>query len=195
METLHAEFRLANHFPTAVIFQDVLKSCSCADATLSSERIEPGQTATLLVAWKTGAKRGRVGDVLMVRYAGVGGSNPGTLDVSVRATVEPDFVCNPEVITFSERAPGRVVVRLKPGRVASVPRVVTAFATHKAFAVSVDPNTSDVEVRFDPSVEGWKDFRAAVAMRIDGSRQDRLEVPIYIEPGQQPAAEPSSFEE
>jgi len=61
-ETLAVDIEIRNDYPFAVQFGDVLKSCSCTNAELTTTRLEPGASATLSVVWKTGTKHGRVAD-------------------------------------------------------------------------------------------------------------------------------------
>lgn len=48
---------------------DPMKSCSCASVTLDARTLDPGQSAKLVVAWRTGEKLGPVRDMVAVQFS------------------------------------------------------------------------------------------------------------------------------
>lgn len=177
METLRAEFRLTNHFPTAVTIKDMIKGCSCADAEISSERLEPGQEATLTIGWRTGSRRGKTSEVVTVLARPEG--TPGSVGIQLRmkAHVEPDVHCDPDEIRFERQQSGAVTLRFTPGRMADV-RIQSVYASVSALQTFVDPTAGTVVVRYDPAKLDGDELTAAVMVQTTSTKEPWVSVPV-----------------
>ncbi|HET6574589.1 MAG TPA: DUF1573 domain-containing protein [Fimbriiglobus sp.] len=151
METLHAEFRLVNHFPTAVTVKELLKSCSCAEAQVSPERLEPGQQATLTLGWRTGGRRGRSSEVVTILALLDGVEGAVAVQVRLRAMIEPDVLYEPAEVQFVRHQPGTITVRFTPGQMPGV-------KIRSAYPSVLCAITSHTELRFSQGIRGSAGF-------------------------------------
>jgi hypothetical protein len=143
-ETVGTEFRVTNYYAESAEVLEVLKSCGCAEAEMTPRMLPPGESGTLRVVWKTGAKRGRVADTVMLTYSvpTTTGRATGVLPIRVRATVLAEVVFEPENIEFTAGRPGRVQVRFKPGRPDKRFRLLAAYPSQGAFTAALDPDNT-----------------------------------------------------
>jgi hypothetical protein len=188
-ETVETEFRVTNHFAETVEVLEVLKSCGYAGAEMVPRTLSPGESGTLRVVWKTGAKRGRVADTVMLSYAvrTPTGRATNILPIQVRANVLADVVFAPECIEFTADQPGRVVVQFRPGRPDKRFRLLTAYPSQSAFAASLDPDKAEVTVTYDPEKPGWDIPNLHLSVQTDNLREPRIAVPIRVRPAQSEA--------
>ena len=106
-QLLSATATVVNRLPDAVDITMIAKSCSCTDAEVEPKHLEPGQSATIKVAWRTGGKRGVVSDRLTI-IAMSKGERPQQHFAQFRLTadVQPDVVIDPGKVTFTAGQPG-----------------------------------------------------------------------------------------
>lgn len=177
LETLHAEYRFVNHFPSAVNIQEILKGCSCADVDFSPRRLEPNESGKLTISWRIGGRRGKATEVVTV--IAVPEETGGTAVVPVRLTavVEPDVVCEPTEVRFERKQPGKQVLRFAPGRMSDV-RILTTYPSLKALQATIDPGTGTVEVRFDPTKLDENDLSASVMVQTTSPKEPWVTVPV-----------------
>jgi hypothetical protein len=177
METLRAQFQLVNHFPTPVAFTDVLKGCSCAQVTISPERLEPGNSATLTVEWHTGGRRGKATEVVTV-YALKDGLEPAVVQVRLSALIEPDVRCEPPEVRFACDEAGTATLRFTPGRMPDV-RICSAHPTIQALQTTIDPEAGTVAIRYDPSKSLGGDS-AVVIVQTTSTKEPWVRVPVVF---------------
>jgi hypothetical protein len=179
MEAHHAEFRLVNHFPTAVDVIGVAGSCSCAEATVNPRRLEPGQAATLTVAWRTGGKRGRASDSVHVFAVQVGDPPAPCQVVQVRVTaeVQPDVAADPVEIRFDRDKPGKAEVRFRPGRMSDA-KILSAYASWSGLETVTDQATGTVTIRFDPAKHTSEVARADVLVQTNSPKEPWIRIPV-----------------
>jgi hypothetical protein len=178
METLVAEFRLVNHFPTAVTVKELIRGCACADARVSQERLEPGQSATLTVGWRTGGRRGKASEVVTV-LASVDGEGLVTVPVRLTAVIEPDVLCEPDEVRFDRNQTGTATLRLTPGRMPDV-RILSAHPTVSALQTTADPAAGTVTVRYDPAKSDNDGAGAAVMVQTNSPKEPWIKVPVVF---------------
>lgn len=129
METVRAEIRLVNHFSAPVEIAEVIKSCACAEASVTPTRLEPGQSASLKVTWRTGAKRGSVSDAVQVlAIVQMEPPIPAVASVRLTAEVQPDLLYDPAALHFVRDRAGTAELHFRPGRMSDA-RILSAHAT------------------------------------------------------------------
>ncbi len=176
METLRAEFRFVNHFPTAVTIKELFKGCSCADAVISPERLEPGQSATLTLAWRTGGRRGKASEVVTV-LALPDGEEPVTVQVQLKAQIEPDIVYEPAEVLFDRSQSGMLILRFTPGQMPGV-QILSAYASVLALQTIVDSAAGTLVVRYDPTKLDGDDSVAAIKVQTTSPKEPWITVPV-----------------
>lgn len=151
-QTLTGTYSVVNRFPVAVDIDSVMKSCSCADAEVEPKHLEPGQTATLRLAWKTGTKRGPASDRVTV-VAKTTDPVPRTLfcELRLQCDVQPEVVIEPAEPKFSQGKPESITLTLKNGSTSEV-KVTQAFSSTKSIRVAVQVADNSVTVEYDPTV-------------------------------------------
>jgi hypothetical protein len=177
METLRAEFRLVNHFPIAVTVKELLKGCSCAEAEVSPERLEPGQSATLTIGWRTGGRRGKASEVVTVLAMPDNAEGVVTVQVRLTALVEPDVLCEPAEVRFERSQPGTITLRFTPGRMPGV-QIRSAYPSMSALQTSVDPAAGTVVVRYDPAKLDGDEPGASVMVQTTSPKEPWVTVPV-----------------
>lgn len=179
METLRAEFKLTNHFPAAVTVKDVIKSCSCAEVAITPERLEPGQSATLMIGWRTGGRRGQSSDLVTVLAQPDG--EPGTVGVQVRlkAHVEPDLLCDRDEVRFERKQVGTVILHFTPGRMADG-RIRSAHPSTMALTTTIDPIAGTVTVQFDPAMLDGDEPAAVVTVQTTSPKEPWVTIPVAL---------------
>lgn len=178
METLHTEFRLVNRFPIAVTIKELLKGCSCAHAAISPERLEPGQTATLTVVWQTGGRRGKASEVVTV-FALPDGEGPVTVQVRLKAQIQPDVRYEPDELRFVRTEAGTTTLQFTPGRMPDV-QIRSAHPTVSALQTAVDPATGTVTVRYDPAKLEGDHPGATVMVQTTSPKEPWVSVPVVF---------------
>lgn len=177
METLRAEFRLVNRFPTAVDFTDLLRTCSCAHATVAPERLEPGQSATLTVEWQTGNRRGKASEVVTV-YA-VGEEGPIAVQVQLTAEIEPDVRFEPSEARFTRGETTTTVVQFSSGRMVDA-RINSAHTNASVLQATVDPVSNALSIQYDPAKSKGDPIPtdAAVIVKTTSPKEPWVRVPV-----------------
>ncbi len=179
METLRTEFRLVNHFPTAVTVKELLKGCSCAEAAVSPERLEPGQSATLTIGWRTGGRRGKASEVVTVLAVPDDAEGVVAVQVQLTALVEPDVFCEPAEARFERHQPGTLTLRFTPGRMPGV-QIRSAYPTVSALQTSVDVAAGTVAVSFDPAKLDSEELTASVMVQTTSPKEPWVMVPVVF---------------
>lgn len=179
-QTLTGTAAVVNRLPVAVDIILVAKSCSCADAEVEPKRIEPGQSATLTLAWRTGSKRGPVSDRITV-LANTTGERPGQVmaELQLRADVQPDVVVEPAEVVFTSGVAGEQIIRVRPGLYAGA-ALTGAYATPRGLTAEADASRGEVRVKYDPSAfdAGAQEVSVMVATNAPSGRWIRIPVQV-----------------
>lgn len=172
-------FRLNNRGKRPVQLLRVDTSCGCTQPEPTVEVIPPGEDAEVAAVWNVGSARGASQSHLFVTYS-VGEEAPQVLELTARATVEPDVAVAPNPIELGAFEP-QVSVELGPGRVASF-EVQDVWTNCAAIKVQWAPGARRFEVLLDPGAAAWPSTpecaEPTVFIRTDSQHEPIIKVPV-----------------
>ena len=174
---LTVRFEIVNTYDQPAEVVQVLKGCSCAEATVEPRTIPAGGTGTLNVVWRVAGKQGRISEaVVLVCQVG---SQTEHLRARVLAKmvlpVEPDQ----EVVELDskDRRSERVVFRTRDGRPF---RLTGAAANHPSLTAVIDSDGRGLTVTLDPTQPGWEGGWLSVTVTTDVLGLDAVMVWVRV---------------
>jgi len=142
-----------NNSSEPVVVHNIIRSCGCADADISSPRLNPGAETTLNVMLHAGEARGNVQLKIHLVYTVGEDANKYRETLPLIAKIDPDYDVVPDVLNFSVGDTDlHRLVSLTPKLLGSI-EVASVSTTRRSFAakiVSSSPAHTTVEVVFDP---------------------------------------------
>ena len=178
-ETLTTRFRLTNQFASVVTIDDIDHGCACSNATVDPSTLQPGQTADVEVAWKTGGRRGAIQEALRVRYA-VGDGPLRVRTLLLKATVEPDVEADPPEVEFVADRPAERVVRFTSRQATGIGLKMVACPTGLTATVN-DPPTS-LTVRWTPTAAHDPNAELHLVVGTTSPKQPWFQLPVRLTP-------------
>ncbi len=179
-QLLTATATVVNRLPDAVVITMIAKSCSCADAEVEPKHLEPGQTATMKVSWRTGGKRGPVSDRLTV-IAMTKGERPQQVFAQFRlvADVQPDANIEPSKITFTEGQPGTATLSVKPGLLPEA-ALKDAYGNMRGLKAIADVTAKTVTVTYNPAELPSDTGALAVMIATNSPNEPWITIPVVL---------------
>ncbi len=183
--TVQTNFTVTNRYPEAVEIKKVVGGCSCQSASISQNRLEPGETATISAEWKIGQVRHRIAESVWVTHT-LPAASPekmGELGLILQAEAVPEIDYDPEQLEFVAGRDVDIEVRLKPGtRVNFAIKRVGCAAPYIQTSISGDNRV--VRVHFDSKLlPKLRDVvKDALVIETDSPIQPRLTVPVRVVP-------------
>jgi hypothetical protein len=173
-EVLTAVFRVVNSQPHEIQCGEVMKGCSCAEATIEPRVIQAGEFATMKATWKLQGKRGRSSENLIVPYNG-GGAH-GTIIARMSATIQGVINPDQEVLELTTtRREGTLNYNSKAGRDF---RLTGLSVSHGSIQADIEPGNRSVRVLFNPNVTGWQAGQIILTAHTD--QPDEPEIRVWI---------------
>jgi len=142
--------KITNHTGESLELGTISKACSCSEATLNKQKLEPGEEAELAVAWKIAHKRGSARDDVMLIF----NSPTRQYHCSVRlqgVIVRPVDLDVTQVELSADKPSGQVSLvnkTLKPAN------ILSASANHPVLKVEIMPGQQTTRVSLNPA-ESW----------------------------------------
>ena len=181
-QTLTGTYSVVNRLPVAVDITDVMKSCSCADAEVEPKHLEPGQIATLRLAWRTGTKRGPAADrVTIVAKTRELVQHTVFCELRLRCEVQPEVVIEPSEPKFVEGKLESLALVLKTSIVGGV-KVKQVFSSSKTIRVKADIANNTVVVEYDPAIPLADDNALTVMIETTSITEQWIRIPVTITP-------------
>jgi hypothetical protein len=172
-------FRVRNIAKQPIQLLRVDTSCGCTQPAPTVEVVEPGADAEIAAVWKLGGARGATQSHLFVTYS-VGEEAAQVLELTARATVEPDVAVAPNPIALGAFGP-QASVELSPGRAASF-EVQDVWTNCAAIKVEWSPGARRFQVLLDPNTAAWPSTpecaEPTVFIRTDGQHEPIIKVPV-----------------
>ena len=181
--TRHAHFDLRNCTTKDVDIIFVQPTCTCTDVKLSTRRIGPGETAGLECNWSTQGRRGAFRGSIFVVFKAAGTQDPSFLELSLAATVVPEFTYSPAELAFQRDGPN--TIRLRFSSHSPTFRIMRAYANHRAFQAAV--RGPEVDVRFEPRLFAGDPGQYYLTVETNCDKDPRLRIPISVERANLPA--------
>lgn len=187
-EEIPLQFHLQNTFEGPVVIEGLIPSCSCTEANVSPDVLQPGEQATVDVVWATHASRGDTTTSLDVVYLAPSG-NRSLLTLKLQANVIPDIRYDPEEVVFQADRPSEQIIRLTPGRLSEF-TANQVSVTHRAFQAVLMPDGHRIAVRFNPSEwSGGIAPTAELKVRTSSDRVQNLIIPLKVKGVAPPSVE------
>lgn len=177
---LRRQIEIVNVSKSPVDIVRVVTTCDCAESSLSSSRLLPGERATLDVLWRTGARRGPSrATITIVSASGARDSGFQMASVDLIADVEATFDLSADELSFDRDRGGQEEwVAFRPLGSHAV-KLVNVYSTHLAISVEVSEKSDGFWVRFDP--DQWPDDRegAEVVVETTSTSEPRRTLPVF----------------
>lgn len=175
---LSHEFLLVNRMGQTLTIKEVIKSCSCTEATCEPKELRPGEQTVLRAVWEVGGSRGKSGVSIFVVAELPDESLVGT-ELVMRATVKPDIEYAPAALEFS---PGneKQSIRFSPGTLKEF-SLKGVSCTHRAFTARLVPGTTDtVEVTFQPNLWNADLGRGELRVETTSPHEPVCSIPLTV---------------
>lgn len=176
-QDLAANFTLRNDSAEALTIKTVSKSCTCTNLTLSSRHVDPAQSTTIGVTWKTKASRGSQSLQLYVVYAFPDGTT-FQLPLHISGFVVPDVEYKGLTQLSTKSTHSRVsFTSTTLGKV----EIANPRCTHRAFTAKL-ARDGEVLIEFQPLL--WSSGDSfPVYLRVDtNSRNEPIcNIPLEIQ--------------
>jgi hypothetical protein len=189
----NVSFQLLNPTRDRIEIVRVETSCSCTQAHVDTNVLEPGETTVLTTILRVGSKRGSILATIDVLYR-VGTGNAGLLrrlPLSVHCTVVPHYTVEPEQIhldldplklTKPNGARASITITATNGPPLTI---VSARATHPAIQVDrIIPNTVESNITIyivvDPTRIISPTTRAEIVVTTDSKMENVHSVPVRV---------------
>jgi hypothetical protein len=174
-QTVAATFTLMNPGSVPIEIIKVSKSCSCSEATLSSQMVPAGGQVTMTVDWQTRDRVGPVEVPISVAYQQQDGRNYGVLQCAIRGTVQPKFQVDPRQIIFGKERTAKI--QLKPGYEAP-PKIASVKSSEAKLLLQHTEDTVTVIVPEDQPIPD----RGLLLIFAEGSPNPVCEVRMFQKP-------------
>ncbi len=176
-----AEFDLANNFPQFLEIIDVVKGCSCTEATIERKHLEPKARTSLRILWNTGRSRGPHGINVEVAFKLADGKSYSKL-LRVEGNVIPDLILDAEKLVFRGNGSETQTLRLAPGQTGKF-KVLKSRSNHQAFKTEQDAG-GGVAVTYDGKTPVWiNGLEPKLILETDSPNEPQVIVPLeFLEP-------------
>lgn len=154
----------------------IVNSCGCSTAVPEKNQLAPGESTSLEASFEAGASRGDVlvGVIVVYRMRQPSESKVGRLDLTLRASVDPDFLLTPEALTFHEGLGETQSVLVTANRLERL-EVIDAYCTHKAFRAELKSAGAAVPAQYRVDVsftaENWTPGSRSAELTIQTNSQ------------------------
>ncbi len=172
------EFVLVNHFSQPLEIVDVVRSCTCSEATPERNHLEPNGRTVLRVAWSTGSYRGLHTVNVSVVFKLADGE-AGARSLQVEGNIVPDIITEPGKLVFDGTKAETQSLHLRAGRIARF-KVSSARCNHRAFTASLGEN-GVVDVTFDGRSPVYANgIEPMLILANDGPNEPNIMVPLEL---------------
>ena len=104
-QTLTKRCKLTNRSTSILVIRDLVKSCGCTTAEVTSTEIEPGASVFLDIEWNTRSLRGRNTEVVGINFTKKTDEETMTVTLSLIANVQPSVKSSVDHLEFSIAEP------------------------------------------------------------------------------------------
>ena len=176
-QTLTKRCKLTNRSTSILVIRDLVKSCGCTTAEVTSTEIEPGASVFLDIEWNTRSLRGRNTEVVGINFTKKTDEETMTVTLSLIANVQPSVKSSVDHLEFSIAEPASKSVTFQ--RVDTKPLAITSCKTSQE-AFRVTHEGAEVRVIFEPKNYRPESGAMAVLIRTDCPEEPVIQLPIKI---------------
>lgn len=173
-------FTVQNNRPGAISLLRIQKTCSCIDAAIEKEVLQPGESGSVSAKWSLGNVRGKRFLPVPVVLRAHGKGDEEIMVLYAVAVVRGDIEFEPSTVTFRANASAseRVRVQYRTGRF----HVLGASSTHPCVEAAWNPHDRLVSLVFLP--KAWPRIGEGVEVIVETNRPDEptIRIPVLIQP-------------
>jgi hypothetical protein len=174
-ENLRVELGVVNDTKDAITCGPVMHGCSCIDATITPNILQPGQTGKLIATWSLRGKRGRVSEQFLFTYSGrIKGHCVGRIFVTALAPVQAES----ETIQLSENSTEKEI-RFFSGLNRDF-RLISSTSSHAAVGCALSSDSKSIRVTFDPTKPGWRSGHIWVVVTTDQLDEPEIRLSVRV---------------